>query len=188
MKKKIDYEKNELKKELENKRFAIEEEIAEKILSCLQSLQVPIGRHKLAGVLVGSLANYVFDNGYNISPYFGSLNFFSKRQVIEMIDSLIIEGCISFGGEEYPLLVLTGFGKAVVEGGKKTRVELPWSLEGKPVPPPSDKKLFSRLRFWRADQAKKEELPAFCIVQNKTLFELSERKQNEVKELFDNIL
>jgi superfamily II DNA helicase RecQ len=165
--------------------MTFEEQIAEKILNCLQTIKTPIGRIKLAGVLVGSLANYVFDNGYNTSPYFGTLNVFSRQQVVEMIDSLIIEGCISFGGEEYPLLVITALGKAVMEGAKKVSVTLPWELVGKPVPPPSDPKLFSKLRIWRKNQAKREELPAFCIVQNKTLFELSERKPDELDELYD---
>ncbi|UCH87909.1 MAG: HRDC domain-containing protein [Thermoplasmata archaeon] len=165
--------------------LTFEEEIALKILECIQSLKIPIGRTKLAGILVGSLANYIFDRGYNTSPYFGTLNVFSRQQVVDMIDSLIIEGCISFGGDEYPLLVITGLGKAVLEGAKKVSVTLPWELEGKPVPPPSDKNLFKKLRYWRRDQAKKEELPAFCIIHNKTLFELSEKKPNELDELYD---
>lgn len=173
------------KKELTNDELTFEEEIALKILKCLQTLEVPLGRNKLAGILVGSLANYIFDNGHNTSPYFGALKIFSKQQVVEMIDSLIIEGCISFGGEDYPLLVITGLGKAVLEDAKRVSVTLPWVLEGKPVPPPSDKKLFTKLRHWRSDQAKREELPAFCVVQNKTLFELSERKPNELNELYD---
>jgi len=177
--------KNNVRNAIKNESSIFEEEIAFRIITCLKSLNVPIGRHKLAGVLVGSMANYIFDNGFNNSPYFGSLNFCTKQQVIEMIDSLIIEGAISFGGEEYPLLVLTGFGKAVAEGAKKARVTLPWTMEGKPVPPPSDQALFSKLRHWRADQAKREELPAYCIIQNKTLFELSERKPNGIEELFD---
>jgi ATP-dependent DNA helicase RecQ len=162
-----------------------EERVAVKILKCLQSLKCPIGRTKLAGVLVGSLAHYIFDRNLNSSPYFGTLKIFNRQQVVEMIDSLIIEGCISFGGEEYPLLVLTGMGKAVVEGAKKVSVQLPWDLEGKPIPPPSDRVLFSKLRSWRRDQARMEELPAYCIIQNKTLFELTEQKPNDMKELFD---
>jgi ATP-dependent DNA helicase RecQ len=170
---------------LENNDLAFEEEIALKILQCLQTLKVPMGRNKLAGVLVGSLANYIFDNGLNVTPHFGAMRMFSKSQVVEMIDSLIIEGCISFGGEDYPLLVITGLGKAVIEGAKKVSVQLPWVLEGKPVMPPTDKELFTKLRHWRSDQARKEELPAFCIIQNKTLFELSEKKPNELSELYD---
>lgn len=177
-------EKSESLESFEND-ISFEEEVAINILKCIQSLKIPIGRTKLAGLLVGSLANYIFDRGFNTSPYFGSLNFFNKQQVVEMIDSLIIEGCISFGGEEYPLLVITGLGKAVIEGAKKVGVELPWNLVGKPIPPPSDQILFSKLRRWRKDQAKKEELPAFCILHNKTLFELTEKKPNELDELYD---
>lgn len=177
--------KTEIDEKYIQDRLMFEEQIAHKILKCIQTIKTPIGRTRLAGVLVGSLANYVFDNGYNTSPYFGSLNFFNRQQVVEMIDSLIIEGCISFGGDEYPLLVLTGLGRAVIEGARKTRVELPWTLDGKPVPPPTDIHLFTKLRHWRRDQARKEDLPAFCIIQNKTLFELTEKKPSELDELYD---
>jgi len=172
---------NESEGSLDEELF-FEEQICACILGCIDHMEGRFGRLKVAGVLTGTTSQFVFDHGFNICPYYGTLDMFTQSEVVEMIDWMINEGFSSFTGENYPVVSITPIGQAVLKNeGRGVHVALPWTIEPRPLPTPVNNELFDSLRDLRYKLAKEEELPSYCIFNNRTLLELSERmpKTNE---------
>jgi len=162
-----------------------EEKVAKHIIGCVGTTNGRLGRRKVAGILCGSLAGYVFKDRYNETPYFGSLKMFKREQVVGLLDILIAKGHIDILDEDFPSIELTESGRAIQKGEETTRVPMPWDLSPEIVPTPADMDLFQLIRRIRAEIAVRDDMPAYCVFGNRTLLELSMLVPTKKEELYD---
>ena len=157
------------------------------------------GRTRVVQVLQGSRAREIRDTHLSQLSTYGILKG-SPREMIDVhLEALIGAGCIDIVGDEYPKLEITDHGQAVMRRQQDIQLPLPPVVEptsrqaagparqprpaGRdgvagaipPLQPESDPALLQRLQALRRTLAEAESLPAYCIVQNRTLQELTQR-------------
>jgi len=162
-----------------------EEKVAHHLLGLIAMTDGRLGRRKVAGILSGSLAGYVFDTRYNETPYFGTLKMFKREQVVGLIDIMVAKGYVDIVDDDFPAIALSEKGRAVVEGREGASVPMPWDLSPEIVPTPADMDLFQTIRRIRAELAVKDDMPAYCVFGNRTLLELAMLGPTRKEELFD---
>ena len=175
----------------------------QKILSCVARMRGRYGRTRAVQVLQGSRAREIRDTHLSQLSTYGILKGSSREMIDAYLEALIGAGCIDVVGDEYPKLEITDHGQAVMRRQQEVQLPLPPGVEPKPrqaaaparqprpagregvagaVPslePESDPVLFQRLQALRRTLAEAESLPAYCIVQNRTLQELTQRLPTE---------
>jgi ATP-dependent DNA helicase RecQ len=162
---------------------ATEPVMAVKILSGIARLEGRFGLGMAAKVLTGSKDRMVFQFGLQRLSTYGLLSEYTQDQVQEWIKELLSQGCvasrrISMGAKIYPVLELTSRGYDVMAGRQLVRLTRPIkepmrALEERPQDQKLDGDIFNRLRELRASLARKERLPAYCIFQDRTLWEMA---------------
>ncbi len=162
----------------------IEERIARLILHCVADLDARYGRNKIAKVLKGTNAQFIFDHDHTNAPYFGTLDRFHVREVVSMIDGLVLDGHLDFDGEEYPVLTLTPSARAALEANEPVAVQLPWSLAPRPPAQKIDRALIEALRRMRTCTSKEEDIPPYMVFNNRTLIDLAEKAPQNEEELY----
>lgn len=60
------YQSNELIRNYEKSIMLI-------VLSCIQELEIRVGKKRLVSILQFSESNYIFENEFNNNPYYGTL-------------------------------------------------------------------------------------------------------------------
>lgn len=171
----------------------------QKILSCVARMRGRYGRTRVVQVLQGSRAREIRDTHLSQLSTYGILKGASRELIDVYLEALIGAGCIDIVGDEYPKLEITDHGQAVMrrqqdiqlplppvveptsrQAAAPTRQSRPAGREGvagamPPLEPESDPVLLQRLQALRRTLAEAESLPAYCIVQNRTLQELTQR-------------
>jgi len=163
--------------------------LARKILSCVARVQQRFGILHVVNVLRGAEADSVISRGHSLLSTFGLLKDASIDEVRGYIEQLIAEGFLVQTDGEYPILMMTADGVALlkdaaaapglvlarqrkVEKGKlpkrsKTETES-WSGV--------DKDLFEELRALRLRVARERGVPPYVIFHDTTLRELARLK------------
>ena len=175
----------------------------QKILSCVARMRGRYGRTRVVQVLQGSRAREIRDTHLSQLSTYGILKGAPREMIDAYLEALIGAGCIDIVGDEYPKLEITDHGQAVMRRQQEVQLPLPPVVEAKsrqaagparqprpaghegiagaiPSPAPqSDPALLQRLQALRRTLAEAESLPAYCIVQNRALQELTERLPTE---------
>jgi ATP-dependent DNA helicase RecQ len=132
----------------------------------------------LTGSKDKAIAKFKLDQ---LSTY-GLLAEFTQEQVENWIQELLGQGYLkqesaTLGEKNYRVLLLTPQGWEVMKKREKIALSPPSGreikesrIEGEP-----DKGLFDQLRKLRLELARAEELPAYCIFQDRTLREMASR-------------
>ena len=162
-----------------------EEMVAQRILACVEALGSRFGRNKLAGILLGVSSNYIIEAAEDARPHYGTLARFSRPEITAMMDQLLGRGLVRIEGPERPHLFLTEEGKEALSDGCGARVRLPIRLDPKKVPVPTDANLYGVMRELRNNLAREEDLPAYCVFDNRTLLELVESRPADLEQLAD---
>ena len=162
-----------------------EELVAQRILSCVDALGKKFGRNKMVGILIGVSSNYIIESATDARPHYGTLSRFSRKEVTTMLDQLISRGYVRTEGADFPLLFLTDEGGESLQDGCGARVRLPFRLEPKSVPVPTDANLYELVRELRNRLAREEDLPAYCIFNNRVLLEVVETRPMDMEALGD---
>jgi len=103
-----------------------------KILACATRMKGRFGKHVLASTLRGSAAKNVLQARLNELSTYGLLNDMKQDEILLYIEALIVARCLRVTPGEYPMVVITDLGDAVMR--ERERVELPLP---KLVAPPS---------------------------------------------------
>ncbi len=170
--------------------------LARKILSCVARLQQRFGILHVVNVLRGAETDAVISRGHSLLSTFGLLKDASIDEVRGYIEQLIAEGFLIQTEGEYPILMMTAEGVALlkdasaapglvlarqrkVEKGKlprrsKTETES-WSGV--------DKDLFEELRALRLRVARERGVPPYVIFHDTTLRELARLKPADLEAL-----
>ncbi len=156
--------------------------LAAKILSGVARMKGRFGQGMAVKMLTGSREKAVEKFGLNRLSTYGLLAEFTQEQVERWIQELIgqgylMQGLATLGEKNYRVLLLTPAGWEAMK--KKEKVPLSSSsrketkemrMEGEP-----DKTLSDHLRKLRAELARSQGLPPYCIFQDRTLLEMARR-------------
>ena len=170
--------------------------LARKIISCVARVQQRFGILHVVNVLRGAETEAVISRGHSLLSVFGLLKDASIDEVRGYIEQLIAEGFLVQTEGEYPILMMTAEGVALlkdpgaanglvlarqrkVEKGKlprrsKTETES-WSGV--------DKDLFEELRALRLRVARERGVPPYVIFHDTTLRELARLKPADMDAL-----
>jgi ATP-dependent DNA helicase RecQ len=145
------------------------EDIAGAIHRAVLELRWPLGRTGLTAMLRGSMSA---PRSAQRSPHFGLLSAASQADLKRWIQLLELSGAIeSFESDDgfrllraVPEAELPRIGVAVSAG-------------------PADEGLFERLRAWRLERAREDEVPAYVVLHDATLRELASAKPANERDL-----
>ena len=132
-------------------------------------LRWPLGRTGLAAMLRGSMSA---PRSAQRSPHFGLLAAASQADVKRWIQLLELAGALeSFESEDGFRLL------RAVPGAELPRIGSASSAG------PADEGLFERLRAWRLERAREDEVPAYVVLHDATLRELASVKPANERDL-----
>jgi ATP-dependent DNA helicase RecQ len=166
------------------------------VLEGLDALWPTVGKARLIKVLRGSKAKDV--ERFHDSPMLGIFENISVASVEGFILELIDSGLMHQGDEdEYFVCSMTEKGRAAWENRAPLKVLLPSKrsqISSKTTSKAdldnedfseAEKVLFDKLKQWRSDQARQENLPAYCIISNQAIEDLTYRKPKNKAELIE---
>jgi ATP-dependent DNA helicase RecQ len=164
---------------------------ARAILQCVSHLPFPLGKTGLSKVLKGSLASSV---GADRCPEYGTLAYLSLSAIVRQIELLIAEGYLSRDEKhKFRLVALTEKGRKALRDPSLLPDVLPASTvrrekekaEKRDVDDDAqvDEGLWQRLRAWRLEQARSQEVPAFVIFHDAPLRRIAALRPADLDEL-----
>jgi ATP-dependent DNA helicase RecQ len=96
-----------------------------KILACATRMKGKFGKHVLAATLRGSAAKNVMQARLHELSTYGLLSEMKQDEILFYVEALIIAGCLRVTPGEYPLVVITEFGEAVMRERERVELALP---------------------------------------------------------------
>jgi ATP-dependent DNA helicase RecQ len=145
------------------------DDVAGAIHAAVLGLRWPLGRTGLAAMLRGSLSA---PRSAQRSSHFGLLAAATQADVKRWIQLLEVAGALeSFESDDGFRLL------RAVEGAELPRIGTAASAG------PADEGLFERLRAWRLERAREDEVPAYVVLHDATLRELATAKPANVRDL-----
>jgi ATP-dependent DNA helicase RecQ len=144
------------------------DDVAGTIHRAVLELRWPLGRTGLAALLRGSMSA---PRSAQRSAHFGALAAASQADVKRWIQLLELAGALESFESEDGFRLLRG-----VRG-----VELP--RIGRAAAATPDEGLFERLRAWRLERARSEEVPAYVVLHDATLRELAAARPSSQRDL-----
>ncbi len=146
------------------------EDIAGAIHRAVLDLRWPLGRTGLTAMLRGSLSA---PRSAQRSPHFGLLAAASQADIKRWIQLLELAGAIESFESDDGFRLLRALPAA----------ELPRIGTAASVAGPADEGLFERLRAWRLERARDDEVPAYVVLHDATLRELATAKPANERDL-----
>jgi ATP-dependent DNA helicase RecQ len=164
-------------------------QLARKVLSCIARVEQRFGAAHVTNVLRGSTTEQIVSRGHDKLSTFGLLRDGSVAEVRGYIEQLAAHGFLRQTDGEFPVLVLTPTGVALLKDAssapdlslarlrrpvkgrlpKRARVETEsWQ--------DVDRDLFERLRALRLDIARQRNVPPYVIFHDTTLREMARLK------------
>jgi ATP-dependent DNA helicase RecQ len=170
--------------------------LARKILSCVARVGQRFGATHVANVLRGQASEPVVARGHDRLSTFGLLSHATVTEVRGYIEQLLGRGLLQQAGDQYPILVLTAQGLALLKDEHavpdltlarqravsksapraRSRAEAE-SWEG------VDHDLFDRLRAVRLDIARSRGVPPYVIFHDATLREMARLRPESMTDL-----
>ena len=139
------------------------DDVAGAIHRAVLELRWPLGRTGLAAMLRGSMSA---PRSAQRSPHFGLLASATQAEVKRWIQLLEVAGALEAFESDDGFRLLRG-----VPGAELPRIGGAAAAAG-----PADEGLFERLRAWRLERARVDEVPAFVVLHDATLRELATAK------------
>lgn len=150
-----------------------------------QKLHCGVGLSKLAQTLKGSRAEEMTRYyRYDALRAYGRLAQLQRNQITGLIAQLLEMGYLKSVGGDYPVLQLTPQGESALQAKAAIPLQLSYEIgpsDGKLNA--GDEALFERLRAWRLEIARKEDLPAFVVFHDSALQEIARRRPTTLEEL-----
>jgi ATP-dependent DNA helicase RecQ len=148
-----------------------------------------IGLVNLAAVLGGRETRWTREHSWvREVPAYNTLPGWSEDRVRRLFSELIDGGLVGQTPGQYPMVMLTEFGREVLAGRSDVAVSLPEepaAAGGYSAGPgaAADPDLFERLRRWRAEIARRDGVPAFVVFHDRALAELAARRPTDLGQL-----
>ena len=165
---------------------------AQKILSAIWRCNQSIGMELLIDVLRGSQKQEIRERGFDQIKTFGVGRDTSRPVWKNYIIQLLNKGIISINYSQRSTLKWTPLSNAVLKGEKSIQLAEFVATEKKvaKVKKPKvainvDTSLLGRLKAWRLEQARHRSVPAYVILNNKALEEISSAKPTTNMELLE---
>ena len=167
---------------------------AQKALSAIWRTGMRFGVGHLTDVLVGKATDKVRSWNHDALPTFGVGADLDEADWRGVFRQLAAAGLVQVALAEHGALKLTEDARPVLKGER--RVELRRVVTGRAKGrrgraaavadlAPADAGLFERLRAWRTDTARRQGVPAYVILHDRTLRELAARCPTTAEELLD---
>jgi ATP-dependent DNA helicase RecQ len=163
-------------------------EISGKILAGAAELRGRFGAAHVADVLCGAATGRIAQLGHDRLAAYGSLRGWKRTQVRAWIDQLVAQGHLGRSGDEYPTLVVTRSGRAVLGGGGAAaplttaappvpREPAPGEVAGAP-----DARLFQALRDLRRTIAEERGVPPYVVFSDASLRDMARLRPRTLAE------
>ena len=149
-----------------------------------------IGMVNLAAILAGKDVKWTREQAWvRETPAFGALSGWSDARLRDLLQELLVAGCLGQTPGQYPLTTITPLGREVLAGTARVEISLPGvelpsrSASSRPAGAGADPELFEKLRRWRTETAKAEGMPPYVIFHDRTLAELAGRPIRNLADL-----
>jgi ATP-dependent DNA helicase RecQ len=159
------------------------------VLSCVQELEIKVGKKKLVSILQGSESNYIFENEFNNNPYYGLLQNYNSKQINKIIEKLVNMDLVRSEDLEIDyyskVIDVTNKGSQAINTKSLDNPQLMRELfEEKATQLTARSKiLFEKLRNLRKEISKSINKPAFIICTDKVLREVAKQEPGDVDSL-----
>ena len=174
--------------------------VARVILQAVSALGGRLGRTTIRDALLGSKSKKILEWGLDRAEVYGQLQPYGRRRITGWIDELVSRRLLHVTAEEYPRLKITETGHQALEGdvlialsGFAERPVRPATrftpAPGKAAGSPKeedqevDPVLYERLCRWRIQKAQTLGLPAYCVLHNSALKEITRWRTRTLGEL-----
>jgi ATP-dependent DNA helicase RecQ len=171
---------------------------AQKALSAVYRTGQRFGAHHLVDVLLGNATPRIRDLGHDRLKTFGVGTELDGRRWLSVIRQLLAQGLLLPDPEGHGGLTLAPTASEVLRGTRSVgfRQEAPRERTrrrkpaGKGAAPggmldPAAERLWTALRAWRLDEARRQELPPYVIFHDATLIEVARRRPVTLEALSD---
>ena len=159
------------------------------VLSCVQELEIKVGKKKLVSILQGSESNYIFENEFNNNPYYGLLQNYNSKQINKIIEKLFNMELVRSEDLEIDyyskVIDVTNKGSQAINKKSLDDPQLMRELfEEKATQLTARSKiLFEKLKNLRKEISKSINKPAFIICTDKVLREVARQEPGDVDSL-----
>ena len=159
------------------------------VLSCVQELEIKVGKKKLVSILQGSESNYIFENEFNNNPYYGLLQNYNSKQINKIIEKLFNMDLVRSEDLEIDyyskVIDVTNKGSQAINKKSLDDPQLMRELfeEKATQLTARGKILFEKLRNLRKEISKSINKPAFIICTDKVLREVAKQEPGDVDSL-----
>ncbi len=144
------------------------------------------GKGKIVMMLTGSKSQDILQADLHKLTTYGLLKAEGSGYVSGVMRSLMDAGLVVTEQGEFPVVTLSQKGEKVMQGNVPYRLVWPKARESAPVELKDegfDPQIYTRLRDLRAKIAKAEDVPAYCILSNKSLEGLCRYRPRNTDEL-----
>jgi len=159
------------------------------VLSCVQELEIKVGKKKLVSILQGSESNYIFENEFNNNPYYGLLQNYNSKQINKIIEKLFNMDLVRSEDLEIDyyskVIDVTNKGSQAINKKSLDDPQLMRELFEEKATQLSarGKIIFEKLRNLRKEISKSINKPAFIICTDKVLREVAKQEPGDVDSL-----
>lgn len=164
--------------------------IAQKAISAVHRTNQEIGSNMLINILRGSQSQELLSKGYQNIKTYGIGKETSNSDWQHYINLLINQGALEIAYDESFRLKISNFGKEVLFGKQKINVTKPTTVEEKEkkVAPVSKRlsqreQLFEKLRRKRFEFAQYEDVPAYVVQHDSTLWAMVDARPESKEDM-----
>ncbi|MFZ5597073.1 MAG: DNA helicase RecQ [Bacillota bacterium] len=143
---------------------------AQKILSCVRRMGEQYGVALVAGVLKGSQNKRIMSLGFDKLSTYGIMKEYPTKELTNLINLLIAEGCLEMTDGRYPVLRLGNKAVPVLTGKERVLRKVRKKEQAAETP---DTTLFELLRSLRKKISETQKVPPYVIFHDSTLQEMS---------------
>ena len=168
-------------------------ETARKLIGCVKAARRSYGMTLIVDTVHGSKNSRLLQVGMDRNPYYASCAEEPVYRLRQILNHLLVEGCLFLKDDKYPVLELTEKSEEILEGGTirmKTAKEQPKKIkEKKPKKRllaeegEVDYDLFEKLRGLRMELAKKDRVPPYLVFTDKTLTQMCQLRPKSKEEM-----
>ena len=169
---------------------------AQKALSAIYRTGQRFGAHHLVDVLTGKATERVKQLGHDALKTFGVGTEFDAQGWLSVIRQLLAQGHVLPDPEGHGGLTLAPSAMEVLRGACEVRLRLepprertrrrkPATASPSSALDAAAEELWQRLRAWRLDEARRQELPPYVIFHDATLIEVARRRPASLAALAD---
>ena len=168
-------------------------ETARKLIGCVKAARRSYGMTLIVDTVHGSKNSRLLQVGMDRNPYYASCAEEPVYRLRQILNHLLVEGCLFLTDDKYPVLELTEKSEEILDGGtirmktakeqpKKSREKAPKKRmldeEGE-----VDYELFEKLRALRLELAKGGRIPPYMVFTDKTLTQMCRLRPKTKEEM-----